>query len=162
MHRNQAGRLPPRPTAAPLRRKQRQARRRAVRCRCAIQPTDLAWKERLRRLVQLTGGLDMPDLPYFDLAMLRLESIIAEPKHHRRVFEEFSAKWVKAIEACSDLPRKPEPDVVEILFVSVWGAKRYLMLLERDQTFIRRWMDETTDYACMRIAAAAENQLSHS
>lgn len=123
-----------------------------------IQPTDLAWNERLRLLVQLTGALDMPDLPYFDAAMLQLESIIAEPKHHRRVFEEFSAKWVKAIDSCSDLPSKPDPDIVIILFASVWGAKRYLLLLEMDQNFVRRWIDETTEGICTRIEAAVKRQ----
>lgn len=109
-----------------------------------IQPADMATEERMDRLIRLTGALDAPDLPYFDVAMLELESLIAEPKHHRRVFEELCAKWIKAIAACSELPGKPDPDIVKILFASVWGAKRYLLLLGLEESFQRRWIEETT------------------
>ena len=70
-----------------------------------IQPADMAWDERLRRLVRLTGALGAPDLPYFDMAM---------------------------------------PDIVRILFASVWGAKRYLFLLEMEESLQRRWNEKTT------------------
>lgn len=109
-----------------------------------IQPDDMAWQERLDRLIRLTGALGAPDLPYFDVAMLQLESLIAEPKHHQRVFEELSAKWIKAVEACTDLPGKPDPEIVKVLFASVWGGKRYLLLLGLDENFQRRWIEETT------------------
>lgn len=120
-----------------------------------IQPADMAWEERLRRLVQLTGALDTPDLPYFDVAMLRLESVIAEPKHHRRVFEELCAKWIKAIAACADLPAKPDPDTVKILFASVWGAKRYLLLLEMEESFQQQWIAQTTQSCLSQLQQLA-------
>lgn len=116
-----------------------------------IQPADMLWDERVRRLVQLTGALDTPDLPYFDVAMLRLESVIAEPKHHRRVFEELCAKWIKAIELCADLPGKADPDSIKVLFTSVWGAKRYLLLLELEESLHRRWIEETTQLCLLQL-----------
>src|SRR4051812_34442938 len=61
-----------------------------------VQPADLCWKERVRRLVRLTAGVDEASGEYFDADMLHLESQVAEPKHHRRVYEEILALWHKA------------------------------------------------------------------
>ncbi|NEX64663.1 TetR/AcrR family transcriptional regulator [Noviherbaspirillum sp. 17J57-3] len=120
-----------------------------------IQPVGLAWDERMRRLVRLTGEIKPQDLPYFDVAMLRLESVIAEPKHHRRVFEELCAKWIKAMTACPDFPGRLDPDTVKILFASVWGARRYLLLLDMDEGFQRRWIEETTQSCLSRLQQIA-------
>lgn len=108
-----------------------------------IQPAGLAWDERVNRLVRLTASLGVPSQPYFDAAMLQLESVIAEPKHHRRVFEELSERWIRAIEACTDLPAKPDPGAVKNLFALVWGGKRYLLLLGAADDAVESWIDET-------------------
>jgi AcrR family transcriptional regulator len=107
-----------------------------------IQPAGLAWKERLRRLVQLTAAFHVPDLPYFDAEMLKLESLVAESKHHRRVFDELSGKWVTAVDACTDLHFRPDAVGVRSLFATVWGGKRYLLLLDADPSFASRWTDD--------------------
>lgn len=81
------------------------------------------WPDRLRLLVRLTGGIDGP---YFDAAMLHPESSIAEPKHHRRVYEELSGAWAKAF-ATFDVT--VEPATVRTLFAAVWGTRRYMLLM---------------------------------
>lgn len=106
-----------------------------------IAPADLSWEERLHRLVRLTCGLH-PELPPIDPGMLQLEGGIAEPKHHRRVYEEVSGKWIRAIAACVDLPREPGKETIEALFVATWGARRYLLLLKSDEASVARYADE--------------------
>lgn len=118
-----------------------------------IQPAGLAWNERVNRLVRLTGSLGIPSQSYFDAAMLQLESVIAEPKHHRRVFEELSEKWIRAINACTDLPAKPDPGAVKNLFASVWGGKRYLLLLEADDAAVGRWIGETAQMCALWLGS---------
>ncbi|OWW22668.1 TetR/AcrR family transcriptional regulator [Noviherbaspirillum denitrificans] len=108
-----------------------------------IRPAGLAWEERVDRLVRVTGSLGTGSQPYFDAAMLQLENVIAEPKHHRRVFEELSDKWIKAVDACTDLPARPDPAAVRNLFALVWGGKRYLLLLDADDAAQARWSDDT-------------------
>lgn len=98
--------------------------------RQAIQPEGLAWHERVSRLVRLTCGVDAKELPYFDAAMLTLEDQIAEPKHHRRVYDELSTLWIRVIAACADAPRQPTADEVKALYLSVWGGRRYLLLAQ--------------------------------
>ena len=125
-----------------------------------IQPAGLVWDERVYRLVRMTASLEVPSQPYFDAAMLQLESVIAEPKHHRRVFEELSEKWIRAVEACTDLPATPDPGAVKNLFASVWGGKRYLLLLEADAGAVENWIDDTaqmfTWWLRNRVSASAE------
>jgi len=53
----------------------------------AIAPTALAWPERIRRLVRALAGVE-PQLPWFHPDMLELETLVAEPKHQRRVYED--------------------------------------------------------------------------
>ena len=74
--------------------------------------------------------------------MLRLEGQIAEPKHHRRVYDELSAKWIKVIDACKDLPRHPDADTVKTLYLSAWGGKRYLLLVAPHDLAAAAWVAE--------------------
>jgi AcrR family transcriptional regulator len=120
-----------------------------------IQAPAVSWHERMQRLVRLTCSLQSPDLPYFDAGMLQLESVFAEPKHHRRVFEELSEKWIHAVDACTDHPGKPEPDAVRAMFTSVWGAKRYLLLLDMDPSFVESWTEEMVRMCSLRFAENA-------
>jgi hypothetical protein len=68
--------------------------------RDVIAPADLPWAERVRRLVHNTCDPAQADLPVFDHEMLMLEHRVAEPKNHRRVFDELVAKWLQAFAAC--------------------------------------------------------------
>lgn len=90
---------------------------------------DLPWHDRVRHLVRLTCGDPALDPPYFDHAMLMREDRIAEPKHHRRFFDELSTAWRHALDACTDLPTRPDDAVLQTLLQAIWGARRYRMLL---------------------------------
>ena len=103
---------------------------------------DLDWQQRVQRLVRLTCGMDVPELPYFDSGMLALEHQIAEPKHHRRVYDEISAQWQRAFDACTDLPYRPDPATVKALYLAVWGGRRYLLLAQPQDIEAQTWVAE--------------------
>lgn len=116
--------------------------------RQVIQATGLTWRERVHRLVRLTCGIDVVELAYFDADMLAHETQIAEPKHHRRVYEEMSAKWLNAFDACTDLPYRPEPDTVRTLYLSIWGARRYWLLVDPRDIGAGDWAAEMEKLCC--------------
>ncbi|MBV8634989.1 MAG: TetR/AcrR family transcriptional regulator, partial [Burkholderiaceae bacterium] len=87
------------------------------------------WRATVRQLVLLTCGA-APDLPYFDAAMFKLEQGIAEPKHHRRAYQELSGRWRRILGACADLPRPVGEEDADALFVALWGGRRYLLMLD--------------------------------
>uniref|UniRef100_UPI001952E70A hypothetical protein n=1 Tax=Stenotrophomonas maltophilia TaxID=40324 RepID=UPI001952E70A len=66
-----------------------------------------------------------PDAAYFDAAMLAREHEVAEPKHHRRFFDELTAKWTEAIRSWTDLDPQPSDLTIRTLCVAVWGSRRY-------------------------------------
>ncbi|MCW7537273.1 TetR/AcrR family transcriptional regulator [Aquabacterium sp. A7-Y] len=105
-----------------------------------IHPAELDWGERMDRLVRLSCGVDVPEQPYFDAEMLALEAQIAEPKHHRRAFEELSAQWQRAIAACTDLPSPPDAGTVSALFACVWGGRRYLLMVQPRDVDLHAWV----------------------
>ena len=108
----------------------------------AIAPQAITWQERVHRLIALSCGLHAEPLPEFDRDMLMLEHQIAEQKHHSRVFDEMIAKWQRTFDACTDLPRRPDPGTVKALFVSVWGGRRYLLLVGEDDLDAQQWAGE--------------------
>ena len=110
--------------------------------RQVIQPENLQWQERLHHLVRLTCGVDAPELPWFDAAMLTLESQIAEPKHHRRVYDELSGMWIKAFAAWTGAPRTPSPEEIRALYLSIWGGRRYFLLVQPDDIEAQAWVGE--------------------
>lgn len=120
----------------------------------AIQPEGLAWRERIHCLVRLTCGVDAPELPWFDPAMLQLENRIAEPKHHRRVYEELSTAWTEVLQACTDLPAHPAAATIEALYLSAWGGRRYLLLVGLDDDAAGRWAEEMEHLCCLRLQEA--------
>lgn len=94
-----------------------------------IAPPDLPWRERLARLVRITCDSEAEGLPVFDHGMLMLEHRVAEPKHHRRVYDELASRWLAAFAACKDLAVQPEPATVRALLTAAWGGRRYRLLL---------------------------------
>jgi AcrR family transcriptional regulator len=116
-----------------------------------VQAPGLTWQERVHRLVRLTCGIEVAELPYFDANMLGLETQIAEPKHHRRVYEEMSAKWLSAFDACTDLPCRPNPDTVRALYLSIWGARRYWLLVDPQDISPREWAAEMERLCCAAL-----------
>ncbi|RJG07035.1 TetR/AcrR family transcriptional regulator [Noviherbaspirillum cavernae] len=116
-----------------------------------VQAMQLTWEERIQRLVRLTCGMDVEELPYFDSAMLMLEYQIAEPKHHRRACDELSARWIATFDACTDLPHRPDADTIKALFVSVLGGRRYLLLVGPDDAEIGNWVGEMQRLCCTAL-----------
>ncbi|WP_124382769.1 TetR/AcrR family transcriptional regulator [Ralstonia sp. SET104] len=115
--------------------------------------TDAPWTARVRHLVRLSCGDPALDPPYFDHAMLMREDRIAEPKHHRRFFDELSAAWRRALDACPDLPSRPDDTLLQTLLQAIWGARRYRLLLQDGLPTAEAWIDEM-EQLCLRTVAA--------
>ncbi|SDP82826.1 DNA-binding transcriptional regulator, AcrR family [Ralstonia sp. 25mfcol4.1] len=115
--------------------------------------TALSWRARVTHLVRLSCCDPRLQLPYFDLAMLESEDRIAEPKHHRRVFDEFCRAWQAALDACPDLPVPASAETVQTLVTAVWGARRYRLLLPKSPPAGRAWI-ETMVRICLHALAA--------
>jgi AcrR family transcriptional regulator len=105
----------------------------------AVAPLDLPWQARLQTLVRLTCGVNTPELPWFDAGMLAQEASIAEAKHHRRVYEELLAAWVQVFDVCHDLPTHPSAEVIQAMHLSVWGGRRYSLLIGLSETEAAQW-----------------------
>jgi AcrR family transcriptional regulator len=118
-----------------------------------VQANDAPWQERLHHLLRLTLGIDTPELQYYDSQMLALEHQIAELKHHRRVHDEILAVWSKALNACADLPQPPSALTVHTLFLSAFGARRYLLLLNADEAAARAWAVELERQSQLALTA---------
>ncbi|MBN8757525.1 MULTISPECIES: TetR/AcrR family transcriptional regulator [Variovorax] len=95
-----------------------------------IAPAGIGWRERVPRLVRVTCDTQLEGLPAFDHEMLMLEHRVAEPKHHRRVYDELAARWLRAFEACADLQPQPAPATIHALLTACWGARRYRLLVQ--------------------------------
>ena len=108
----------------------------------AVRAPGLSWQQRVSELVRLLCGVDAPELAWFHPDMLALEAQIAEAKHHRRVHEELLAAWRRVIAACSDLPHPASDATLLALHLSIWGGRRYALLLEVDEAQARGWAAE--------------------
>ncbi|WP_226797651.1 TetR/AcrR family transcriptional regulator [Cupriavidus necator] len=107
------------------------------------QRADADWRTRVRRLVAIACGADDEATGIvFDADIIGLEPRIAEPKHHRRVFEEFCEAWRRALWACPDLPTAPDAAKVQALVLAVWGARRYRLLLQGAALQPAQWVTE--------------------
>ena len=78
----------------------------------------------LERSVRLVCDPRAQGLPPFDAQMLDLEHQIAEPKHHRRAYDELLSAWRDAIAAGGF---EADAALLESLFVAAWGGRRYLL-----------------------------------
>lgn len=107
------------------------------------QAANADWRTRVRRLVAIACGADDAATGIvFDADIIGLEPRIAEPKHHRRVFEEFCEAWRRALCACPDLPTVPDAARVQALVLAVWGARRYRLLLQGAALEPAQWVSE--------------------
>ncbi|HUG21773.1 TetR/AcrR family transcriptional regulator [Piscinibacter sp.] len=119
-----------------------------------VQANDAPWQVRLHDLLRLTLGIDAPELQYYDPQMLALEHQIAETKHHRRVHDELLCAWSKALNACTDLPYPPSALTVQTLCLSVFGGRRYVLLVHAyDDATARTWAAEL-ERQCQLVLSA--------
>lgn len=114
----------------------------------AVMPTALAWPERIRRLVRALAGIE-PQLPWFHPDMLELEMLVAEPKHQRRVYEDLLGAWHRVTDVAVDLPMRPTAATLEALHLSVWGGRRYAMLVQLETDRMQAWV-VTMEQLCLR------------
>jgi AcrR family transcriptional regulator len=114
--------------------------------------SQLAWRARVKRLVRITCDTRLEGLPAFDHEMLMLEHRVAEPKHHRRVYDELAARWQQAFAACTDLQPPPAGATVHALLTAAWGGRRYRLLVQ-PETGSDEWVGEMEAMAMARLCA---------
>lgn len=107
-----------------------------------IRANELAWPARIKRLVVLTCDPSEAGQPLFSHEMLALEHQIAEPKHHRRVFQELSQKWREAFAACRDLPTQPSETTIDAWVIMAWGGRRYCVTAQATAEQTAAWLSE--------------------
>lgn len=62
-----------------------------------------------------------------------------------------SEKWIKAIAACTDLPRLPDAATVKSLYLSAFGGRRYLLLVGPQDLDAATWLGEMQDFCCAAL-----------
>ncbi|KJZ37701.1 TetR/AcrR family transcriptional regulator [Pseudomonas fluorescens] len=116
-----------------------------------VQPTDLDWQTRTNRLIRLTCDPVEARQPLFDYELMTLEHQIAEPKHHRRVFQELSQKWREAFAACTDLPVCPSETTIDAWLITAWGGRRYCVTAQPAAAQTAAWLLEIESMICGRL-----------
>jgi hypothetical protein len=58
----------------------------------------------------------------------------------------------RGISACADLPAPPSADAVRARYLSVWGGRRYLLLVEPPRFEGGRWTAEMERLCCLAVA----------
>lgn len=122
-----------------------------------IQANDLDWLARIKRLIRLTCDPDDPRQPLFNHAVSLIEHQIAEPKHHRRVYEELSQKWREAFAACGDLPMQPSAPTIEAWVIMAWGGRRYCITAQPAAEQTAAWLSEMEALVCSRLASTSQD-----
>lgn len=117
-----------------------------------VAPAGIDWRERVTRLVHITCDTQLEGLPAFDHGMLMLEHRVAEPKHHRRVYDELAGRWLAAFAACKDLQPPPSPATVRALLTAAWGARRYRLLVQ-PEAGNEEWLTEMQALVMARLQA---------
>ncbi|MVV50437.1 TetR/AcrR family transcriptional regulator [Pseudomonas sp. PB120] len=107
-----------------------------------VHASELDWPTRIKRLVRLTCEPEDASLPLFNAEVLAIEHQIAEPKHHRRVFEELTHKWREAFAACSDLPAQPSQAAIDAWLIMAWGGRRYCVATQPTAEQTAAWLSE--------------------
>ena len=105
----------------------------------AVDPEGLSWQARIHRMLQILCGLEKLPRVWLNADMYLLEPLVAEPKHQRRAHEELLGLWRRVLAACEDLPHPPSPQAIETLHLSVWGGRRYAIVVGLSPEETRRW-----------------------
>jgi AcrR family transcriptional regulator len=119
-----------------------------------VQATEQDWHTRIKRLIRLTCDPDDDHQPLFNHAVLLIEHQFAEPKHHRRVFDELSQKWHEAFAACSDLPVPPSQATVDAWVIMAWGGRRYCVTTQPAAGQTAAWLSEMETMIFSRLVSA--------
>jgi AcrR family transcriptional regulator len=119
-----------------------------------VQANDLDWPTRIKRLIYMTCNPVDDRQPLFNHAVSLIEHQIAEPKHHRRVFEELSRKWGEALAACNDLPVQPSQTTIDAWVIMAWGGRRYCVTAQPAAAQTAAWLSEMETLICGRLASA--------
>jgi AcrR family transcriptional regulator len=90
------------------------------------------WPARLRGLVSVTLD-EARQAPYFDAEMLLHEASIADAAQHRKAFALICNTWQALLSGWPDF-RTLERSGVEVLVTTLWGARRYGILLGQRRT----------------------------
>lgn len=90
-------------------------------------------------------------LPPLDSRMLELEHEIAEPKHHRRAYDELLQAWRDALAAAGC---DADSGRIEALFVAAWGGRRYRLLVQPAMT-AEAWVGQMQHICSAALQAKA-------
>lgn len=114
-----------------------------------VAAADLPWQDRIARLARMTADPAGAGLAPFERDIVWQEYDYAEPKHHRRAYEEMLKGWLRAVAACKDLPTPPD-HVVEAAFVAVMGARRYALVVQPRHFDAATWLRDM-ERMCIRM-----------
>ena len=118
-----------------------------------VHAKELNWSVRIKRLIRLTCDSNDTFQPLFNDDVLAIEHRIAEPKHHRRVFQELSQKWREAFASCEDLPTQPSPSTIDAWVIMAWGGRRYCITAQPAAEQTAAWLSEMEAMICSRLAS---------
>jgi AcrR family transcriptional regulator len=116
-----------------------------------IAPPELAWRDRVTRLLALCCAADDEMFQLFTFEVARLEAEVAEPKHHQRAYQELLDTWQRVFDACIDLPHAPSPTTVEALLLMIWGGRRYLAVAQLERPRLDAWQVEMERIVCAAL-----------
>lgn len=119
-----------------------------------VHAKELNWSVRIKRLICLTCEPNDTFQPLFNDEVLAIEHRIAEPKHHRRVFQELSQKWREAFASCEDLPTQPSSSTIDAWVIMAWGGRRYCVTAQPAAEQTAAWLSEMEAMICSRLASA--------
>lgn len=116
-----------------------------------IAPSDIVWQERVKRLIWITCDTHLDGLPAIDHEMLMLEHRVAEPKHHRRVYDELASRWEQAFATCKDLQPPVSSVTIHTLLTAAWGGRRYRLLVHPEEVS-GEWVNEMEALVIARVS----------
>ena len=93
--------------------------------------------------------------PYFDRDMLLMEGRIAGPEHHELAFRQLARVWWECVTQWPDRPAPVDQATVDTLVLTLWGARRYSLLLDGDSGDRRRRVEQCTRMARALLTAEA-------